>query len=304
MDTADCLVSADDPFHEGERVIQARAGSRARMAEIGSRLIRDFMPDQHRDFFRQLPFVVAAACDGQGRPWATLLGGPPGFCRSDDPQRLAVGVQPAPGDPLDGWLGRGAPVGLLGIEPQTRRRNRVNGQIVRADGLGFELRVDQSFGNCPKYIQPHWAHHVEDSPGVLRSDDAPMLHAPERALVAHANMLFIGSTDAGRSVDVSHRGGAAGFVRVDDAHTLTMPDYTGNAFFNTLGNLQSDPRAGLLFIDFASGERLHVAVDATIVWDGPDLASFPGALRLLRMAVREVRRVSGGLPLRWTLPAM
>jgi predicted pyridoxine 5'-phosphate oxidase superfamily flavin-nucleotide-binding protein len=99
---------------------------------------------------------------------------------------------------------------------------------------------------------------------------------------------------------VSHRGGAPGFVRVDDEGTLTLPDYAGNLFFNTLGNLQVDPRAGLLFIDFERGDLLHVAATARLVWEGPELAAFGGAQRLLRLTVDQVVRVTGGLPLAWT----
>ncbi|HKY46193.1 MAG TPA: pyridoxamine 5'-phosphate oxidase family protein [Pyrinomonadaceae bacterium] len=56
-------------------------------------------------------------------------------------------------------------------------------------------------------------------------------------------------------MDVSRRGGETGFVRIDGSR-LTIPDFAGNRFFNTLGNLLLNPRAGLLFIDFNSGDLL------------------------------------------------
>jgi len=59
------------------------------------------------------------------------------------------------------------------------------------------------------------------------------------------------------------------------------------------------PRAGLLFIDFASGDLLHLAVNAEIVWDGPEVAAFEGAQRLLRMQVTAALRRPAALPLRW-----
>ncbi len=97
-------------------------------------------------------------------------------------------------------------------------------------------------------------------------------------MLANADTFFIASANVGeeagpaRGADVSHRGGMPGFVRIDDATTLTTPDFSGNRFFNTLGNLLHDPRAGLLFVDFASGDLLYVAALAEIVWDGPELA--------------------------------
>ena len=33
-------------------------------------MIRDAMPEQHREFFAQLPFVIAGTVDQTGQPWA------------------------------------------------------------------------------------------------------------------------------------------------------------------------------------------------------------------------------------------
>lgn len=100
-------------------------------------------------------------------------------------------------------------------------------------------------------------------------------------------------------VDVSHHGGKFGFVRVDDEATLTVPDYAGNQFFNTIGNLLVNRRAGLLFIDFATGGLVYLAVEAEILWEGEQMKSFEGAQRLLRFRVRTVRHLKSALPFRW-----
>jgi predicted pyridoxine 5'-phosphate oxidase superfamily flavin-nucleotide-binding protein len=127
-----------------------------------------------------------------------------------------------------------------------------------------------------------------------------------RDLIRRADTFFIATAypaaaggGSSHGVDVSHRGGKPGFVRVDADGTLTAPDFIGNFFFNTLGNLAVNPRAGLLFVDFDSGDLLHVAADAQIIWEGRELESFAGAQRLLRFHVREMRRIEGALPLRW-----
>src|SRR5215212_9706201 len=76
----DAAVSdPDETFHEGERAVQDRVGVGARMAVAGKRAIRDYMDEQHRDFFEQLPFVVIGSVDESGQPWASVLGGAPGF---------------------------------------------------------------------------------------------------------------------------------------------------------------------------------------------------------------------------------
>ncbi|AOJ90391.1 pyridoxamine 5'-phosphate oxidase [Burkholderia sp. MSMB0856] len=295
------------PFHAGELAVQQRAGVTEAAGTAGRRGIRRFMPDQHRTFFAQLPFFVLGGVDAYGQPWATLRVGTPGFVTAPDARTLRIDGDALPGDPLaDAWR-PGAPLGGLGIEFDTRRRNRVNGVVRSADSGALTIAVEQSFGNCAKYIQGRKPTFVAREAGAsIASDVSDRLSDADRALLAQADTLFVASAntsaDAGaaRGADVSHRGGMPGFVRVDDAHTLTTPDFSGNRFFNTLGNLQHDPRAGLLFVDFDSGDLLYVAARAEIVWDGPLVASFDGAQRVVRFHVREVRRMRAVLPFRWS----
>ena len=63
------------PFHAGEAAVQTRAGVRERLAQLGPRVIRDHMPDQHRELFEKLPMLVVGSLDAAGRPWASLLVG-------------------------------------------------------------------------------------------------------------------------------------------------------------------------------------------------------------------------------------
>ena len=295
-------------FHEGERAVQERVGVRERLEQLGPRVIRDFMPDQHREFFEQLPFVIAGTVDGSGQPWASVLAQPPGFIRSPDPQHLVLQAQPLWGDPLQDTLADGAPIGLLGIEPHTRRRNRMNGVVQDVSASGFGVALSQSFGNCPNYIQDREPVYAEERPAVKPAvHQATQLDDAARRMIKAADTLFIATAyagdraQAGRAggVDVSHRGGKPGFVRVDADGTLTLPDFLGNFFFNTLGNIAVNPRAGLLFIDFDSGDLLYLAVAAEIVWEGPELQAFEGAQRLLRFKVLAMKRVEASLPLRW-----
>src|SRR5260221_9243212 len=91
----------DEPFHAGEQAAQALHGVRQRLAEVGRRVIRAQMPLQHRELFRQLPFIALAGVDGRGLPQATLLpGGGPGFGTSTDPTTLPGEAPPSPQDPI------------------------------------------------------------------------------------------------------------------------------------------------------------------------------------------------------------
>jgi uncharacterized protein len=301
--------SLPSPFHDGERQVQARAGVRDQMDRRGGRAIRDFMPDQHRNFFAMLPFLVAGSVDGQGRPWASILVGHPGFVHSPDPQSLRIAARPAFGDPLGANLAVGARLGLLGIQPETRRRNRANGTVTTVDERGFTLHVEQSFGNCPQYIQARKpvfvaAPSTAALPHPVRVEGA-VLSSEAIALIAAADTCFIATAAPASGADVSHRGGKPGFVRVTEENgrtVLLFPDFSGNNYFNTLGNIAINPRAGLIFVDFATGAVLMVTGAAEILWDGPELASFAGALRLVRIRVAEGRAIADAMPLRWSAP--
>jgi predicted pyridoxine 5'-phosphate oxidase superfamily flavin-nucleotide-binding protein len=304
---------AASPFHAGEIALQERTGVRARLAETGRRVIRDFMPEQHRDFFRHLPFLIVGSLDRAGRPWASMLTGIPGFVASPDPQTLRIAARPGPHDPLAKNLAAAAPLGLLGIELATRRRNRMNGRVSMLDSSGFAVSVDQSFGNCPQYIQARqYSFDAEGAAGAQATPQGARLDAHATALVRAADTFFIataspaaGSRRMSEGVDVSHRGGKPGFVRVseeDGTTVLTAPDFRGNFYFNTLGNIVSNPRAGLLFVDFATGDLLHLTGTAEIVWDGPEVAGFAGAQRLLRCRVEKGVLIARAIPLRFTAP--
>ncbi|MBK5002315.1 2Fe-2S iron-sulfur cluster binding domain-containing protein [Pseudomonas sp. S31] len=292
--------SSRSPWHAGEKRLQERVGVSERMEAFGQKVIRDYMPEQHRAFFQQLPFMVAGTVDAGGNPWATLLEGPEGFVESPDPRQLLIHVLPPDDDPATPGLAAGEAIGLLGIELHTRRRNRLNGVLrASADGL-LQVQVQQSFGNCPQYIQLR--DYVRVAAPAGQRQDSSALDGAAGAMIESADTFFVASyfTDASgqRAVDVSHRGGRPGFVRVE-GNRLTIPDYAGNLHFNTLGNLLENPRAGLLFVDFRSGDVLQVSGRTQVILDSPLIQAFEGAERLWTVDVEQVVRRPAATSLRW-----
>lgn len=296
------------PFHRGEREIQTRLGVREQVEAIGQRFIRDHLPDEHRAFYAQLPFLLIGAIDKSGRPWASILAGHPGFVRSPDPSTLEIHAHPIAGDPLNDCLSQGAPVGLLGIEYPSRRRNRMTGKVKTLDERHITIKVDQSFGNCPQYIQ---ARDFDLLPAIDNLGEARprqnLEHLDERAcaLISQADHFYIAThfsenaADRACGADVSHRGGKPGFVRVDGDRRLTYPDFVGNNHFNTLGNLLLNPHAGLLFIDFDSGDLLYLTCTAEIIWNSEEGQAFDGAERLVSFTLDRGLMIEQALPIRW-----
>jgi predicted pyridoxine 5'-phosphate oxidase superfamily flavin-nucleotide-binding protein len=272
------------PFHDGEREVQARAGVRQEAEAVG-RIIRNTIPPVAGRFLARQRLAVATTLDSGGRVWASLLTGEPGFIRAVDETLLRLDAQPVPGDPLPDNLATQPWLGLLVLDPQTRGRMRFNGRgLASADGLFLE--ADQVYGNCPKYIQlrrlePDAESAPAAAPGVSRH-----LDSAQQSWIANADTFFIGTFHPQAGADASHRGGFPGFVRVTASDQISFPDYPGNAMFNTLGNLRVNPRAGLLFVDFTTGDvlqltgRARVGDDFVVTFDVDEVRETRGATRL------------------------
>ncbi|WP_083005159.1 2Fe-2S iron-sulfur cluster-binding protein [Halomonas sp. GT] len=286
-------ADTNSPWHSGEVALQRLIGAEQQMAEIGSKVMRPFLTSQLQQFFPQLPFVSVAAVDVEDWPWVTLLEGAPGFVNAPDESRLELNAVPPSDDPIAPLLTSGASLGLLGIELHTRRRNRVNGLLRGSDGH-WHLEVTHAFGNCPQYIHD-WStmKSVLPQPGtVLTMRDSSLDKLPEPVLthIDRSLTAFVGSyahTEKGLQVDASHRGGRAGFIRRQGAD-LILPDFSGNRFFNTLGNVLANGRAALVIPDFASGDMLHLSGEARLVDEETVGAHYPGAERYWSLTPRHI----------------
>lgn len=301
-------LSNASPFHKGEQEIQERLGVRDKMERFGRQVIRDFMPDQHREFYSQLPFVFVGHADPQGWPWASIIFGRPGFIASANDKQLQINASPVPGDPLADALAIETRLGLLGIELETRRRNRLSGSITEISSNRIQLEIKQAFGNCPQYIQTREMETLDTTelpPAAI--EDIKRFDHQAQALIQKSDTFFVssfvnnGRDDANQGADVSHRGGKPGFIRVNDEYRITIPDYLGNFHFNTLGNFLENPKAGLLFIDFERGHLLTLTGTVEILWDSPDTEYFAGAERLWTFTVDHGRWIKNALPIRWKL---
>jgi hypothetical protein len=301
------ISDTPSPFHHGEQEVQERLGVRD-IESWARKVVRDHLPEQHREFHTSLPFLVVAARDKKGRPWVTLLDGAEKFITSPDARHLVIESKPAQGDALEDAFVIDADVGILGIELATRRRNRVNGRIFGNDQEAITFRVDQSFGNCPQYIREREWRRVDGTPSG-KPTSSSLLTSSQREWIESADTFFIASGYRGEGesdtygMDASHRGGDRGFVQVLDDVTLRFPDYAGNNHYNTIGNLVLDPRAGYLFIDFETGSLLQLTGTTSIDWGSEELAKFPGARRLVTLDIKEIIELPAAVGLRWEADA-
>ena len=240
---------AAEGFHEGELAVQSRAGVRAQAARLGGTMLA--VPDLNGGISGFLAERDFAVLTARDADGRLWTSAliASAGFLEARDRELTVHAAPGSGDALHG-LAEGQAVGLLAIEFATRRRVRVNGTLTYAGTDELQIVVDQAFGNCPKYIQQRRLVHTES--------------------------------------DASHRGGTPGFVRVEGAR-LWWPDYPGNNMFNSLGNLEVDSSAALLFVDFESGASLQISGTAALEWITPGAAGDDGGTgRRVRFTIESV----------------
>ncbi len=286
-----------EAFHSGEIEIQTRAGVQEMARRVG-RSIGDSIPEAAQEFLRQQPLAVLGSVDAAGRVWASLLTGEPGFLEALDKQTVRIAAESLPGDPLRENLRACDDVGMIAIEFATRRRMRLNGKAEwRPDGLYLYAR--QVYANCPKYIQAReWQSDVVGA-SASEVQHGQQLTGEQRQWIGQADTFFIASHHSEGGVDASHRGGNPGFVRVLAPDRLVWPDYTGNRMFQTLGNIATNPNAGLLFLDFERGSTLQITGTARVVWEAERAVEFAGAERLVEFEIEQAMETRGAAGLRW-----
>ena len=270
-------------FHQGELAIQQRADE-SDIAQRNGSVVKKHIIKGALPFIAQQVMTVISSTDESKQIWTSVLIGQQGFIRALDDQHLIINPQQMmtqPADPLWKNIERNSQVGLVIIDLNTRRRLRVNGNINQLDNRQYQVTVAQAYPNCPKYIQRRQPALSND---VLTSTTPEpqlgnVLTATQIELISNSDSFFVGSGVDGHHHDASYRGGAPGFVNVINNHELLIPDYQGNSMFNTLGNFQSNPNAGLLFIDFTHNKLVQLTGKAKILWDQEDNTNNTGGTK-------------------------
>lgn len=318
--------------HAGELLLQERRNTPKEVMDGIPHYIASDMPQQHADFFAGLSYLPLATLDQQGRPWVSLLvtaseGDPSLGIRQDGRSTTDIVAETSPYDPFaralqpaampadQRWLFAG-----VGIDFRNRRRNKIAGAIDEASveesgKLRLRLISDQHLGNCPKYITVRALRHVQRTAELAHdSFDMPAeaLPAEAKAVVGQSSTVFLATkytaaddtADTQTDMGVNHRGGAPGFTRLYEERDgekvttfLVMPDHSGNRFYQSLGNIETDPQVGLVFPDFTTGHVLYVTGEAENLLDQDAEALMPRVSLLTRIKVSGAVLVKNGLNL-------
>lgn len=297
-------------FHPGELAAQRKAGTRGVADELAQGLSTS-LPSGGiiAPLLSELRFINIATLSVHPDTnihtvWVSPIFGKH-FVTSPSSQHLVVDLQGLPKyDILFENLSHSGQnsVGLLALDLLARRRWRINGIVQNSPldegALKLDVNIGESFPNCPKYIQTR-AVTSETSdlpplPSHTGVETAESLSGHDKDLIRASDTLFFGTYFTSTGVDVNHRGGRAGFVRVLGDNELFWPDYRGNGMFQSFGNLEVNDRAGLAFIGFDTGEVLQLTGSARVEWNiDQSLGIEPAAMRLVRFKVDSVRRSVG-----------
>ncbi|KAK4704390.1 translation initiation factor 3 subunit C, partial [Phenoliferia sp. Uapishka_3] len=285
-------------WHKGEKLVQRKLHFEDAVADQYEYISHN-LPQQHRLFHSTrlsfLPFATRSAEDG--RVWCSILCPSPdqpphvvgSFISSPTPTSLVILADVWPGDPIRSTLIDGGLVAGVGVELETRRRNKFAGKVLMSawneskSRLGMEVSVTEAIGNCPKYITVDHLAPCHSSPVVTYDypSVSPTGQVLSQDLIDHINSspaVYLatssGPATAGNPnphLGCNHRGGPPGFSRVlpsSQGRTVVIPDFSGNRMMSSLGNIELDPKVGLAFPDFFTGNILYITGDAKNLFDG------------------------------------
>jgi uncharacterized protein len=290
-----------DVYHDGETAVQERLGLRD-VALMNAGGIATAIPAAAIAFVAKQRLCALAWTDKAGYPWAQLISDRPGYMSKSDAAALDMHLSEDTEASL-AWsplaaAEEGDPIAFLVIDLSTRRRLRGSGKLSKRSPGCLTIAVEQAYPNCPKYIQRRKGEELEFSPAQHVSSGQFITNELHR-LILGADTFFVASTHPDGSADASHRGGPVGFLRIRDG-AIHVPDYHGNAMFNTLGNMTLNPRAGLSIIDFNADHQVMLTGKVEIVFDRSDEVDVTGGTgRWWVFSPKQWVIVPLGLPMAW-----
>lgn len=208
----------------------------------------------------------------------------------------------------------------VGVMFENRRRNKFAGFInERNAGVEGNRRVQieimESLGNCPKYINTRQlVPNPNHRPVVLHKELSlpPGALMPKETIkhISQADAIFLATryTSPTQTIFKSHlginiRGGKPGFLRIateNERQVAYLPDYSGNRFMSSLGNIHTDGVAGITVPLMKKGQPIDVVYltgDAEVLIGKESSKIFPGVNTCVRIELTGFMHVQDAVPL-------
>lgn len=248
-------------------------------------------------FFSQEIDLLPLGFVENGQLWISILSGKE-FIHCLSPNLLLLTPSNvATEDPLRDALSSAEtiPLASVGIIFSNRRRNKIYGRSLPQtrlfqDDIELCFHVTGYLGNCPKYINCRQLKKVNAHP---RATNLSQLDGDSIHLIENVDLFYIASVY--EDMDVNHRGGPPGFVRILDSTHFVYPEYSGNRLYQTLGNLKMDNRVGITFPDFEKGHLLMVTGIATILMGEESTKLVAGCKLSVIVEIQKAIYIKNGL---------
>lgn len=301
-------MSSNYQYSDGELYVQEKVDVVQQASRV-SRMVQYAADGFAQSFIRSQLFCFVSSKDQNGSVWTSMLAGKQvGFGEFKSPNQLFFGrdnYHLFKDDILYSNIADNPSVGLLFIDLATRRRHRLNGRFYKEDN-GLRLEIEQSFPNCPKFIQLRILDRSHLEPGKNPKIEKGTGNVPDhlKAIIANADTFYVGSSGKNGTLDTSHRGGNSGFVKFVKENVLKIPDYFGNNMFITMGNMHEYPKTGLLFIDDESRSILQLQGEAELTFDdfnSEEEHPTGGTGRYWYFKIRQYHFMQHVLPYSWKL---
>jgi len=129
--------------------------------------------------------------------------------------------------------------------------------------------MTKSFGSLVftpvvKALQERYGSRRQYASLDKQSDTPARLGPDEKEFLAERDTFYMASVGATGWPYVQHRGGPKGFLKVIDDRTIAFADFRGNKQYVSTGNLMTDDRVALIFVDYPRQLRLKILGHAEI----------------------------------------
>eukprot|EP01080_Neovahlkampfia_damariscottae_P008288 gene8288-112_t len=302
--------------HEGELEVQKKRLVPDEVGEMVEEITSTEIPYYNTGFFQGLKYLPISTLDSEGFPCTTILSSPQISIKG---QYIHIKATFPPGDLFVSALEhdnnkdkKNSLFAALGIDFNNRRRNKLSGILehyfIDKNTIELKLISNEYLGNCPKYIT------IRKLVSKTRQPQKPIetVKFDEYSLkmLNNTSTIFLSTRHFSKiqqeiDMGLNHRGGSPGFVRYyEDKKNafLVIPDYSGNRFYQSLGNIESDKVAGIVIPNFVNGDILYCIGMAENLFNQEAEDIMPTITLLTRIKLTKTVLIKQGLNLELSSP--
>jgi len=249
-------------FHKGEHHIQELMSVRQSSDALSS-LIQNKIPPIAKDFLEELNFCMVSLNTKQFNLYTITIYSTSSFIEIIDNSTILISLDYRSHIPKIFFEEENLNIGMIGLNFENSKRIRINGKGQIKDNK-LKINIDEIYSNCPKYIKKRIFSKNLSTKTKQNVITESLLSTDIIHTISNLDTFFIASSHNEKGVDISHKGGTNGFIKVISPIKLEFVDLPGNNLYNTLGNIYTNPYINIFFIDFDRRNTYQILGKATI----------------------------------------